>query len=153
MSTTLTTKTTIKQAAKPPFRTTRGEMVPQDGIVDIEGSGFAEADEKGNFSSVPLEQRRRPSHPGAILRELYLPPTGLTQGEFADKIGVSRRTVSLIVNEKMPVSVDMAHRLARAFGTSVQLWLGLQHARDVWDALQTPAQQYEQIEKLERRAA
>ena len=151
MSTTLTTRTTTK--TRPPYRTASGEWVPQDGIVDMEGSGFEETDEKGDFPPVPLEQRRRPSHPGAILRELYLPTTGLTPSEFSDKIGVSRRTVNLILNEKMPVNADVAHRLARAFGTSIQLWLNLQHARDVWDALQVSNQEYEQIPKLARRVA
>lgn len=83
-----------------------------------------------------MERTRKPSLPGDILRELYLEPLGLTIAAFAERIGVSRKTVSAIVNGRAPVSVDMALRLSRAFGTTPNLWLNLQQAVDIWEARQ-----------------
>ena len=91
---------------------------------------------------------RRPTHPGEILREEVLPKTGLTQGEFARLLGVSRRTVNEILQEKRPVTVDMAHRLARVLGTSPDVWLGRQRDVDLWDALQANKHEYERIKPL-----
>jgi addiction module HigA family antidote len=93
-------------------------------------------------------RKRRPSHPGEILREDVLPETGLTQGEFARMLGVSRRTVNEILQEKRPVTVDMAHRLARVLNTSPDVWLGLQQDVDLWDALEANRQEYERIKPL-----
>lgn len=83
-----------------------------------------------------MERTRKPSLPGDILRELYLEPLGLTIAAFAERIGVSRKTVSAIVNGRAPVSVDMALRLSRAFNTTPNLWLNLQQAVDIWEARQ-----------------
>jgi addiction module HigA family antidote len=93
-------------------------------------------------------RKRRPTHPGEILREDVLPETGLTQGEFARMLGVSRRTVNEILQEKRPVTVDMAHRLARVLNTSPDVWLGLQQDVDLWDALEANKQEYERIKPL-----
>ena len=129
------------------------EVELKSGILDFDGPGFVEGyqDEKGDFEPEPLESRAQiPIHPGAILRELYLPGVGVTQTELADRLGVSRRTVSMIVNETRPISVDMAHRLARALGTSPELWLRLQNARDVWQAARENHAEYRRIEPLAR---
>jgi addiction module HigA family antidote len=93
-------------------------------------------------------RKRRPTHPGEVLREDVLPEIGLTQGEFARLLGVSRRTVNEILQEKRPVTVDTAHRLARALGTSPDVWLGLQQDVDLWDALQANGREYERIKPL-----
>src|SRR6184192_4098545 len=97
-------------------------------------------------------RKRRPTHPGAILREDVLPATGLTQGAFANLLGVSRRTVNEIMQEKRPVTVDMAHRLARVLNTSPDVWLGLQQDVDLWDALQANRRVYDQIKPLGQAA-
>jgi addiction module HigA family antidote len=94
-------------------------------------------------------RKRRPTHPGEILREDVLPGSGLTQGELARWLGVSRRTISEIVNERRPVTTDMAHRLARAFGTSPEMWLGLQQDVDLWDAHQARRAEYDRIKRVE----
>ena len=78
-------------------------------------------------------RKGRPTHPGEILREDVLPAAGRTQDKLARLFGVSRRTISEILNERRPVTTDMAHRLARAFGTSPEMWLGLQQDVDLWD--------------------
>jgi len=96
------------------------------------------------------ERRRRPSHPGALLREIIVPASGLTQTELAARLGVSRRSVNMILNEQRPVTVDMAHRLARVFNNSPQFWLNLQQAVDMWDVLHAHQAEYEQIQPLEK---
>jgi addiction module HigA family antidote len=77
-----------------------------------------------------------------------IPALGITQGEFARTIGVSRRTVNEILQEKRPVTVDTAHRLARALGTSPDVWLGLQQDVDLWDAMEANRSVYERIKPL-----
>jgi addiction module HigA family antidote len=77
-------------------------------------------------------KHRAPSHPDALLREVVLPELGITQGEFADRLGVSRRTVSEILHERRPVMPDMAIRLGKLLGNGAGLWLRMQQAVDVW---------------------
>ncbi len=93
-------------------------------------------------------RKRRPTHPGEILREDVLPEIKLTQGEFAERLGVARKTVNEILRERSPVTVDMAHRLARALNTSPEVWLRLQQDVDVWDALQKKRDEYARIKPL-----
>lgn len=77
-------------------------------------------------------KRRAPTHPGALLREVVLPELGITQVELADRLGVSRRTVSEILHERRPVTPDMAIRLGKLLGNGAGLWLRMQQALDVW---------------------
>jgi addiction module HigA family antidote len=105
------------------------------------------------MSKVLNGRRRRPTHPGAILREDVLPATGLTQGQFAEVLGVSRRTVNEILQERRPITVDMAHRLSRALGTSPEVWLRLQQDVDIWDAREANRREYERIKPVSQRAA
>ncbi|PQV64049.1 addiction module antidote protein, HigA family [Abditibacterium utsteinense] len=122
-----------------------------EGIIEIDGPGFVGdfEDEKGDFTAPRLHDRSAcPPHPGAILRELYLPRTGVTLTDLAARIGVSRRSVSMIVNETRPITVDMAHRLGRAFGTSSRFWLNLQRDVDDWKALHEKSSEYERITRL-----
>ena len=90
---------------------------------------------------------RRPTHPGEILREDVLPALGLTQKEFADRLGVSRLTVSEILLEKRSVTPDMAIRLGKLLGNGPEIWLRMQQAVDVWTLEQRGG--YEHIERLE----
>ena len=98
-------------------------------------------------------RKRRPTHPGEILREEVLPATGMSQGEFAKWLGVSRRTVNEVLQEQRPVTVDMAHRLARALKTTPDVWLGLQQDIDVWDALQRHQHHYSRIKAIRPQKA
>lgn len=75
---------------------------------------------------------RAPTHPGTLLRKVVLPELGVTQGELADRLGVSRRTVSEILHERRPVTPDMAIRLGKLLGNGAGLWLRMQQAVDVW---------------------
>jgi antitoxin HigA-1 len=75
-----------------------------------------------------------PSHPGEILREDYLKPLDLTVSAASAGLGVARKTLSAIVNERAGVSSAMAYRLAHAFGTSPEFWVNLQAQYDLWQA-------------------
>jgi addiction module HigA family antidote len=79
------------------------------------------------------DPKRRPTHPGVILRQDVLPALGITQGEFAKCLGVSRLTVSELLREKRAVSPDMALRLARLLNTTPESWLNMQQAVDLWE--------------------
>ena len=75
-----------------------------------------------------------PPHPGKILKEMYLPEYNLSVSAFALKLGISRVTASELVNCKNGVTAAMALKLAKAFGTSAQMWLNMQQAYDLWQA-------------------
>ena len=92
------------------------------------------------------DPKRRPVHPGAILREDVLPALKMTQKEFADWIGVSRLTVSEVLNEKRTVTPGMAMRLGRAVGNGPDIWLRMQQTLDLWELSQQGG--YEQIRAL-----
>jgi addiction module HigA family antidote len=75
-----------------------------------------------------------PPHPGGIVRRQCLDPLGLTVTKAAKGLGVTRQALSDLVNEKAGVSVEMAIRLSKAFGSSPETWLGMQMAYDLWQA-------------------
>jgi antitoxin HigA-1 len=77
---------------------------------------------------------RRPTHPGNIIKEDYLLPLSVTIKDMAEILGVSRKTLSKIINEKGTITPDMALRLARAFDTTPDFWLNLQKNFDLWKA-------------------
>ena len=76
--------------------------------------------------------KRCPSHPGRVLKELYLDELGVTVTELSARIGVSRKAVSAIVNGHKSVTPEMALRLSRALGTTPEIWLNLQMNHDLW---------------------
>ena len=65
-------------------------------------------------------------HPGRIVRQDFLEPLGLTVTEAAKVLGVARQTINNLVNEKAGISAEMAVRLAKAFGSSPEMWVRLQ---------------------------
>ena len=75
-----------------------------------------------------------PLHPGAIVRRQCLAPLGLSVTRAAKGLGVTRQTLSDLVNGRAGVSVEMAVRLSKAFGSSPETWLGMQMAYDLWHA-------------------
>ena len=77
-----------------------------------------------------------PPHPGEILRELCLEPLNITVTDAAEALGVSRKTLSAILNGRAGISPEMAVRLSIAFGTSAESWLNLQTQYDLWQAEQ-----------------
>ncbi len=82
------------------------------------------------------ERTIRPTHPGEMLREDFIPEYGLTTATLAAALGVSRQTINELLRERRAVSPDMALRLAQLFGNTPQFWLNAQQAVDLWDASQ-----------------
>lgn len=80
------------------------------------------------------KRKRPPIHPGVILKHDYLEPLSIRVNTLAEHLGVSRVTVSKIVNERAPVTANIALRLSRTFNTTPDLWLNLQMKYDLWHA-------------------
>lgn len=78
--------------------------------------------------------KRRPTHPGEMLQEDFLPDYGLSVSGLAEALGVSRQSVNELLRGRRGVSPQMALRLGRLFGNSPQFWLHAQQAVDLWDA-------------------
>ena len=78
-------------------------------------------------------RRVRPTHPGEMLREDFLPDYGLAVTSFAKELGVSRQTVNELLRERRAVSPEMALRLSRLFGNSPEFWLNAHWAVDLWE--------------------
>jgi len=89
----------------------------------------------------------RPTHPGEVLREDVLPALRLSQTEFAKRLGVSRLSVSEIVNEKRSLTPDMAIRIGRFTNTTPESWLRMQEALDLW-VLESDSRRYQHIEPM-----
>ena len=81
-------------------------------------------------------QIHNPPHPGEIIKELCLDPLGLSVTEAADALGVSRKTLSAILNGRAGISPEMAVRLSIAFDTSAESWLNQQTQNELWHAEQ-----------------
>jgi antitoxin HigA-1 len=79
-------------------------------------------------------RKRPPTHPGGILKRHYMEPLSLTVTELASALGISRKTLSKILNEHGDITPDMALRLSKAFKTTPELWLNLQRSYDLWQA-------------------
>ena len=77
-----------------------------------------------------------PPHPGEVIREFCIEPLGLTVTEAADGLGVSRKTLSALLNGRFGISPEMAIRLSKAFGGSAESWITQQAQYDLWQALQ-----------------
>lgn len=84
------------------------------------------------------DPKRRPTHPGALLREDVLPALKLTQNDFADAIGVHRVTLSALLRERRGLTVELAARIAKALGHSPESWLRMQESIDLWELRQHP---------------
>ena len=77
-----------------------------------------------------------PPHPGEVLRELCLAPLGISVTDAAEALGVSRKTLSSILNGRAGISPEMAIRLSMAFNTTAESWLNQQVQYDLWVARQ-----------------
>jgi addiction module HigA family antidote len=100
--------------------------------------------------SIPNRGNRsvRPTHPGEMLREDFLPDYGLTVSNFAKALGVSRQTVNELLRERRAVSPEMALRLSRLFGNSAEFWLNVQREVDLWEASRSIKKKIERIKPL-----
>ena len=77
---------------------------------------------------------QNPPHPGGLVKRQCLEPLDLSITRAARGLGVTRQTLSELVNERVGISVDMAIRLSKAFGSTPETWLGMQMAYDLWQA-------------------
>ncbi len=94
------------------------------------------------------KMKRRPTHPGEMLREDFLPDYGLTVARLAEAMGVSRQSVNELLGGRRAVSPEMSLRLARLFGNSPEFWLNAQQAVDLWGAAQAIKQDIARIKPL-----
>lgn len=78
-----------------------------------------------------------PPHPGEILRADYLEPLELSVTKAAAALGVTRKTLSAVLNERAGISPVMAHRLSKALDTTPEFWINLQAQYDLWQARET----------------
>ena len=83
-----------------------------------------------------MKKMYQPIHPGRIIRDDYLEPLALTVTELAKALGVTRQTMTAILNERSGISPEMSLRLSAAFDTSPELWLDMQRNYDLWKARQ-----------------
>jgi antitoxin HigA-1 len=93
----------------------------------------------------------RPGHPGLVLAGI-LEDLNISQSELAKKIGISRRTISLIINGHQPITVDMALRLGKFCGNGPEIWLNMQQVVDLWDAMQENKKIYDHIKPANKVA-
>ncbi len=91
--------------------------------------------------------KRRPTHPGASLREDVLPALAMAQARMAGLLGVSRLTGSQLLNEHRSLSPDMAMRVEKLLGSSAESWLRMQEALDSWEARRQP-ERFARIKRL-----
>ena len=101
--------------------------------------------------SIPNKRERkvRPTHPGEMLREDFLPDYVLTVSSFAKALGVSRQTVNELLRGRRAISPEMALRLSRLFGNTAEFWLNAQRAVDLWKAARNIKSKIERISPLD----
>ena len=93
------------------------------------------------------DPKRKPTHPGEVLREDVLQALGMSQTEFARRLGVSRLSVSELLLEKRALSPDMAVRIGKLTNTTPESWLRMQAALDLWELERDP-KRYRHIEPV-----
>jgi addiction module HigA family antidote len=101
-----------------------------------------------------LSTERKPVSVGEMLVEEFLTPLKLTQGALAAAMGVERKLVNELCNDRRAVTADTALMLSRVFGNSPEFWLNVQRRTDLWEALHIPARRsrIERAKALERVA-
>jgi addiction module HigA family antidote len=85
-----------------------------------------------------LATKRKPASVGEILTEEFLRPMDLTQGALAEAMGVPRKHVNELCNDRRAVTAPTALILARVFGNSPDFWLNVQRRSDLWEAMRSP---------------
>jgi addiction module HigA family antidote len=85
-----------------------------------------------------LTTKRKPAGVGGILTEEFIQPLGLTQGALAAAMGVQRKHVSELCNDRRTVTATTALIFARVFGNSPEFWLNVQRRTSLWEAMHSP---------------
>ncbi len=92
--------------------------------------------------------KRKPTHPGEMLREDFMADYELSVSGLAEALGVSRQSINELLRERRAVSPEMAIRLGRLFGNSAEFWLNAQRALDLWEANQALKSEVARIRPL-----
>ena len=100
---------------------------------------------------ISRDPKRKPTHPGEVLRDDVLPALHMSQTELAKRLGVSRLSVSEVLLGKRALSADMAMRIGRLTKTTPESWLRMQAAVDLWELERDP-KRYRHIEPVEASA-
>lgn len=88
---------------------------------------------------------RKPTHPGAILREDVIPELGISISAAAEALRISRQMLHKILSETAPITPEMAVRIGKFCGNGPEIWLRMQQARDLWEAQQKLADEIKKI--------
>jgi addiction module HigA family antidote len=96
-----------------------------------------------------LMTKRKPATVGEILTEEFMRPLNLTQGALAEAMGVQRKHVNELCNERRNMTATTALILARVFGNSPDFWLNVQRRTDLWEAMNSPRER-ERIKRARR---
>ena len=94
-------------------------------------------------------RRIKPTHPGEMLREDFIPDYGISVAKLASSLGVSRQSINELLRERRAVSPAMALRLSRLFGNSPEFWLNAQRAVDLWEAAEALKDEVNRIHPLD----
>ncbi|MCG6138480.1 MAG: HigA family addiction module antitoxin [Nostoc sp. LLA-1] len=100
-----------------------------------------------NWQDITQNRLVRPIHPGEVIADI-LDDLDIDSTKFAEILGVSNQIVNEIINGQRAITVDTAIRLGKALGNGPRLWLNLQQKVDIWDALQSHKEEYEQVMTL-----
>ena len=102
-----------------------------------------------------LMTKHKPASVGEILVEEFLEPLGLTQGDLAQAMGVPRKHVNELCNDRRAITADTGLMLARVFGNTADFWLNVQRRNELWAALHSPErrQRIERARPVRRAAA
>jgi addiction module HigA family antidote len=99
-----------------------------------------------------LMTKRKPASVGEILIDEFMEPMGLTQGALAEAMGVQRKHVNELCNNRRNITAPTALILARVFGNSPDFWLNVQRRSDLWKAMHSPRER-ERIKRARRLSA
>lgn len=94
------------------------------------------------------KRKVKPTHPGEMLREDFIPDYKLTVAGLAGALGVSRQTINELLREARALTPLMALRLSRLFGNTAEFWLNAQRAYDLWEAQQSHNNEIKKIQPL-----
>lgn len=90
---------------------------------------------KNELKKLGLPTNRRPTRPGEILLENFLKPAGITQKEFAETIGISYNILVNFILGRKKLTIDLALRLHKAFGNSINFWMNFQNDVDLYNLI------------------
>jgi len=115
---------------------TKGSQFPNKSIIEI------------IIEEAVMERSRKPVHPGKVFMQDVLIPLGLTVTDSARMMGITRKSLSELVNEKSSCTVQMALRIAKVTHTSAESWLAMQLKLDLWKARQKKLASLQEFPKI-----